>query len=173
MKHLFYQALAAFAITSVIIANTPAMIRTINGEGHMDRFFVIRQMEVDSYTPFGQWPTLYYDRKIKNDFSADWTATVQKINSDGTFSYFCAGRKHNEYKKGISLPKEKLSLAWLVNNDPSCDKLLTTSGEFRAVVLWNPIDRGPYYMPTKFEYVTNVFKILAPGEELNEQTVTK
>lgn len=174
MKHLFYQVAASFAIAAVIVANTPAMIRrAINGEDHLERYFVVKQMEVEKFTKFGEWPTTYYDREVKRDFSADWTATVQKINADGTFEYFCSGSSHNEYKAGITLPQEKLTINWMVKEDPSCFKLPNTPGDYRIVVAWSNIDRGPYYLPTKYEYVTNVFRVLGEGEELNETATAK
>ncbi len=172
MKRYLMEGLISLGIFAVIVGNAPALIRTWNGHSGMDEFFVVRQFEVDKFTEFGKEPVLYYDRDVRKDFHAHWTATIQKISEDGTFSYFCSGSDHNSYKAGINLSKEKLTVDWIVKSDPSCKNLKTTPGTYRIVISWDEIDRGPYYLPTKMEVVSNVFKILGEGEIINEQAAT-
>lgn len=169
MKHLIYQGLISFLIAGFIAVNAPSIIRTWNGHTSLERWFIVRQLEVDKFTKYGNYPVLYYDRTFFQDFSADWSATIQKIDAGGTFSFYCSGSGHNDYKAGTQLPKEQLDIRWIVKNDPSCDNLKNSPGEYRVVVTWTNIDRGPYYYLTKKEIVTNVFKILEPGVEIDEQ----
>lgn len=169
MKHLLYQGIISFLLAGVIVINTPSIIKTWNVHDNLDKWFIVRQLEVDNFTKYGNYPVLYYDRTFFQDFSADWSATIQKIDMDGTFSYYCSGSGHNEYKAGTQLPKEQLDIRWIVKNDPSCDDIRNSPGEYRMIVTWINIDRGPYYYSAKKEIITNVFKILELGVEFDEQ----
>jgi hypothetical protein len=172
MTHLVKQWGIAFGLFLVIITVHPFFVKNWNGTGDVDKWVNIKQLEVAKFVDYGQDPMLFYDREILRKFTADWTASIQRADEldSNKFLDFCIATETKKiFDAGSELPKERLTLSWMVNYDPVCDKLKTTPGFYRLVVTLSNIDRGAYYKPSKVEVISNVFRILEQGVIINEK----
>mgnify|MGYP000881510226 FL=1 len=75
------------------------------------RVEAVRVADVDE----GQTPQMVVIRTIRRDFTADWVATVRRVEAGGSVAV-CVARGRSDYRTTSVLPAPpKLTLAWWLN----------------------------------------------------------
>lgn len=126
----------------------------------VEEYFDVRQIAVPGH-PVGVDPSIVYDRKINKDFDAQWTVQVQDVNQN--LKDICIGGKSQHYFKDKALPREGVTLTWLLQ--PALPCVLTPSS-YRVVVCWE-IERELARNAKKC-YTTQPFNVFDPKQIMEQ-----
>jgi hypothetical protein len=106
-------------------------------------YFVVNQIGIPNFT-LGENPVVLYDREVKQAFSGSFTAEIQDA---ANLNVICPSTKTFNYDPAKQLPREGVTLSWLMYREPLPD-CKPPVGTYRVEICWtiNRIDAVPVRM---------------------------
>jgi hypothetical protein len=94
-------------------------------------YFEVNQIGVPNFT-VGENPKILYDRVVKQDFTAEFTAEIQDASS---LQPVCTSTKTVNYTPEKELPVDGPTLSWLMYREPLPD-CVPPVGTYRVHICW-------------------------------------
>lgn len=116
----------------------------------------VREIYVPDFK-LGDWPSLIYDREIRENFNGYWIVEVQRqTSSEDLWTTECSGDGINEYDPSEIIPNNTVSWVWFVGTD--CESLMEP-GLHRLKVSYSMTRPG--WPEKRLTVFSNLFEVLA------------
>lgn len=148
------------ATSKAIVGYGMALAAIYTGQAVIDlvvpasRWFEVQSIKVRDTTT-GTAPTMVVSRTIHRPFYGEWTAEVERMNTNGSFTMICQAEGRANYNPGNALPSN-LDLDWWTY-PVHCN---LGAGKYRLDTIWRVFPKG--ITPREVHYVSNVFEVKEP-----------